>query len=203
MIDTFVFDVARVLLHFSFSGIMRDMGFEEDAIEVLCQNIREESFWIQLDQGTVAASTAEGQWAACAGEYAADARYYLWHYYEHMTPIAQNARLLEKLRAGGYRLYFLSNFHGHIWEKVMARNSFFSHFDGGVVSWEAGLLKPDMRIYTHICEKYGIVPENAVFIDDNPENTAAAERLGFQTITYDYYGGRGAEAEVRKLGAII
>ncbi len=34
-------------------------------------------------------------------------------------------------------------------------------------------------------KQFNCIPEKTLFIDDRPENTKAAEKLGFQTITLD------------------
>ena len=46
------------------------------------------------------------------------------------------------------------------------------------------MIKPDPRIFGILLERYRIRPEAAVFIDDNPENAAAASRLGLHGIHF-------------------
>ena len=55
-------------------------------------------------------------------------------------------------------------------------------FDKYVVSYEVGFMKPHPRIYERALEEAGTRPEESVFIDDREENTAAADRLGLQTV---------------------
>ena len=47
---------------------------------------------------------------------------------------------------------------------------FFRYFDGGVVSADVKLSKPDIRIYRYILEKYDLKPEECLYIDDIEEN---------------------------------
>ena len=42
--------------------------------------------------------------------------------------------------------------------------------------------KPDSIIYTHLLNDNNLAPEQAVFLDDNMENSEAAGLLGIQTI---------------------
>ena len=44
--------------------------------------------------------------------------------------------------------------------------------------------KPDWRIYRRLMERYGLKAEECVFIDDRPENVAAARSMGMQGIVY-------------------
>ena len=53
-----------------------------------------------------------------------------------------------------------------------------------VISAEVGLMKPDQRIYEHTLEKVGVPPHEAVFIDDMPDNIAAAKAVGMHGIRF-------------------
>jgi epoxide hydrolase-like predicted phosphatase len=55
-------------------------------------------------------------------------------------------------------------------------------FDFFVESSVVGMRKPDPRIYTHTCETLGVVPAEAVFLDDIGRNLKAARALGMATI---------------------
>lgn len=55
-------------------------------------------------------------------------------------------------------------------------------FDSYVVSYEVGFMKPHPRIYEAALEEAGTRPEESIFIDDREENTAAAEKIGMQTV---------------------
>ena len=70
--------------------------------------------------------------------------------------------------------------------------------DGALISYEVKLVKPDRAIYEALCTRFGIVPENAVFLDDRPENTEAARAFGMQAITVE--SKTQADAALRALG---
>ncbi len=57
-------------------------------------------------------------------------------------------------------------------------------FDHIIISAEQGLMKPDPRIYRIALDRCGIVPAQAVFIDDFQENVRAARDLGLQAIWF-------------------
>ena len=58
-------------------------------------------------------------------------------------------------------------------------------FDVFVESSVEGLRKPDPRIYTLTCERLGVAPSEAVFLDDIGSNLKAARALGMTTIKVD------------------
>jgi HAD superfamily hydrolase (TIGR01509 family) len=47
-----------------------------------------------------------------------------------------------------------------------------------------GMAKPDAEIFQHILTQLGVAPAQAIFIDDNAKNTAAAERAGIRGVVY-------------------
>lgn len=52
------------------------------------------------------------------------------------------------------------------------------------VSYELGLLKPDLQIYQTVLQKLSAAPEEVIFVDDKADNTAAAESVGIHGIVF-------------------
>lgn len=65
----------------------------------------------------------------------------------------------------------------HTWEIADA-------FDDIVISAEAGMAKPDPRIYQLALQRLGITATEAIFVDDFPRNIAAAHQVGLQGILF-------------------
>lgn len=70
-------------------------------------------------------------------------------------------------------------------------------FDQVVVSAEEGVMKPDPRIYHVTLERLGVLPAEAVFVDDFPRNVEGARRLGMYAIHFRHR--EQALAELRRL----
>ena len=49
--------------------------------------------------------------------------------------------------------------------------------DGGIASFQDGIIKPDPKIFTIFLERYNLKPEECLFIDDMDVNTAVAGQL--------------------------
>jgi len=58
-------------------------------------------------------------------------------------------------------------------------------FDIAIFSAEVKLVKPQPEIYYLMLNTLGINPGEAVFIDDFPENIAAAEKIGIHAFRFD------------------
>ena len=55
-------------------------------------------------------------------------------------------------------------------------------FDDKIISGHVGLAKPDTKIYQLAIDKFNLVPEKSLFIDDKIENVHGAKQLGIHTI---------------------
>jgi glucose-1-phosphatase len=59
-------------------------------------------------------------------------------------------------------------------------------FDDIVISSEVGIAKPDPAIYSLAAERLGVRPEQAVFVDDMPENVETARAAGLEAVRFIY-----------------
>lgn len=97
----------------------------------------------------------------------------------------ETVELLKELKEKGYGIYGLTNWSAETIGKAYERFKFFALFDGIVVSGEERLLKPDKRIFKVLLDRYGLNPEECVFMDDSEANVKSAAELGFNAIQFD------------------
>ena len=67
------------------------------------------------------------------------------------------------------------------------RMGFLKHADGALISYEVQQTKPNHTIYQGICDKFGIIPSEAVFLDDSPINIEGAKTFGLHTVLFTNY----------------
>ena len=72
-------------------------------------------------------------------------------------------------------------------------------FDAIVISGDVGLHKPEPEIYLLACERLGVEPTDAVFVDDLRENCAGAEAVGITAVLHRETAATVAEID-RLLG---
>lgn len=92
--------------------------------------------------------------------------------------IPHTADLARCLKRAGYGVYGLTNWSAETFPKVRSRYGIFDELDGMVVSGEEHLLKPDARIYRVLLSRYGLKPEESIFLDDNEANVEGARAVG-------------------------
>jgi 2-haloacid dehalogenase len=112
-------------------------------------------------------------------------------------PIDGTVDVLAELKQRGGPVYAITNWSAETFPPQRQRFPFLSWFHGIVVSGFEGVIKPDPRIFRILCERYAVVPESAVFIDDVAANAAAASALGIHGIHF-----RSADQLRRELVAV-
>jgi HAD superfamily hydrolase (TIGR01509 family) len=88
-------------------------------------------------------------------------------------------------RDGTYKLYLLSNLDSEGYELFLKRYpEFIKLLDGTVFSGKTHFLKPFPEIFEYLLSTYNLTATECLFIDDQEENTSAAEELGFKTYLF-------------------
>jgi putative hydrolase of the HAD superfamily len=103
----------------------------------------------------------------------------------------------------GFKIGILSNMGEELLKYMRQEFGWLGRFDHHTWSCELGIAKPDPAIYTHTCEKLGVAPEEALFLDDKPENIRAAESVGLQAIQFTTVDALREELERRGLLAVL
>jgi putative hydrolase of the HAD superfamily len=83
-----------------------------------------------------------------------------------------------------YRTGILSNSFVGAREREQAAYGFEDLVAEIIYSHEAGMSKPDPRIYALLCWRLGVGPEETVFVDDTDQCVAGARAAGIHAIRY-------------------
>ncbi|MCX6325596.1 MAG: HAD family phosphatase [Bacteroidia bacterium] len=180
MIKNIVFDLGNVLLSFKPSEFLEKKNYPENIKATILSDIFASEEWRMLDNGDITTIEAINAIALKSSLKMEEIAHIFNLRTEMMFPLDQNVKLLPELKKQGLRLYFLSNFPIDIFEEIKTGYFFFKHFDGGIISAEVKLSKPDSRIYEILLEKYSLVAEECLFIDDLEINVKAAEVAGMK-----------------------
>jgi len=97
-------------------------------------------------------------------------------------------KFLEKIsRIKKYKLYLLSNTDSSHITFIDNNFPFIRVLKNRVLSYKVGMVKPDKKIFKYILNKYNLVPEETVLIDDMKDNIIAAQSLDIKTIHYNVH----------------
>lgn len=99
--------------------------------------------------------------------------------------IPETVNILEKLTdSPQYKVVALTNWSHETFPKARKKFEFLKWFEGIVVSGEERTRKPFEDIYKITLNRFGLTPENSIFIDDNLRNVTAATSLGINGIHF-------------------
>ena len=80
--------------------------------------------------------------------------------------------------------YYLSNFSEKAHVECSAALDFIPYMDGGILSYQEKVVKPEPEIYERLLEKYDLKAHECVFLDDMQVNIDGAKKAGMEGILF-------------------
>lgn len=114
--------------------------------------------------------------------------------------ITSTVGILNELFENGVPCFALTNFSAEKFPEFAKEQKWVSLFEDIIVSGEVKLVKPDPNIFDLTMNRFGLVPGEAVFVDDRMENIIAGERVGL--IGHHYTGEKPLKAALRDHGLL-
>lgn len=102
--------------------------------------------------------------------------------WSHINPVM--ASWAQRLRGEGMKTAVLSNMPLPLREHLDSIYPWLHEFDHRVFSCDVRLVKPEAAIYRMSLEGLGVSPEEALFLDDRPDNIRAAKDLGIHGLLF-------------------
>jgi len=102
------------------------------------------------------------------------------------NPITKTIELVKELKNNKHlNLYIISNIDKETFFHLNnLHKSLFCQFNDIILSCNVSILKPNPKIFHHLLAKHKIDPKASIFIDDQQENTTAAEHIGITSIQF-------------------
>ena len=179
MVNTVVFDIGNVLIDFRWQGLFEDLGFTGEKYEAIANATVRSQWWNEFDRGCMELEEIVGKFTENAPKYEAEIR----SIFDNMDNLLRGRgyadEWIRELKDRGCKVYILSNMSKPAHE-VHGKGcmSFLDEVDGAILSYQEKMIKPDTAIYLRLCEKFGLLPQECLFIDDRADNVAGAEAAG-------------------------
>lgn len=184
MIRNIVFDIGNVLSDFCWREFLQNKGFEEEMINRLARATVLTPYWNEYDRGAWSEEQIMQAFVKCDPEIEAE----IHKGFDNVTGMVRirdyACSWVQELKTKGYKVYYLSNFARKTEEQCPDSLAFIPMMDGGILSYREKLIKPGEEIYNLLCERYGLKPEECVFLDDTLKNIETARRLGWKGIHF-------------------
>ncbi|MCL2421675.1 MAG: HAD family phosphatase [Defluviitaleaceae bacterium] len=186
MIKNIIFDLGRVIYSYWPQQDLINLGYNETKINKFMSRVYDSPLWAEFDRGTY--TIAEGVEKLCADypDMADDfRRVFNETWADRIIKIMPDSlEFFYEVKRRGFGVYILTNFPEDSFAYCRARDDFFNEADGIVVSAHEKLIKPDAAIYECLLNRYNLVPEETIFIDDMLHNIEGAEALGIHGIQF-------------------
>ena len=198
-IKNIIFDFGGVLVDWNPVYLYQKEFSSESDMNYFLENICTPEWNIQQDAGRPLAKATEAlqkkhpEYKKLIGLY-----YGRW---EEMLGgvIEENVRVLNMLKQK-YPLYGLTNWSAETITIAYNKYDFFNHLKGIVVSGNEKLIKPDLKLYQILLDRYDLKANESLFIDDNAHNIETAQKMGFHTIHLTQ--NTDLEKEVKEMGVL-
>ncbi|PFG18417.1 putative hydrolase of the HAD superfamily [Propionicimonas paludicola] len=105
----------------------------------------------------------------------------IWYRIELREPMLE---VVAEARAAGLKTALATNQQPYRGRWMQQNLPYADYFDELCYSFELGVAKPDPAYFTQIVTRLGVAPEEAVMIDDLPENIEAARSAGLHGIVH-------------------
>ena len=179
-----VFDLGGVLIDWNPRHLYRELFEDEAIMEWFLAEVCHTAWNEEQDRGRAFAVAIE-EAAARHPEHRPLIEAYFERWAEMMAGEIEGAvAILEALRAAGLELHALTNWSAETFPHARERFAFLEWFQSILVSADVGVVKPDPAIFQLLLERIGRTPAECIYIDDNPRNVTAAQRLGFDAIAF-------------------
>ena len=184
-IKNVIFDFGQVLVHFEPSYMVGVYTEDKEERQLLEEVVFDRLYWDKLDKGIITNEEAllgiksrlpERLWEL------ADKIYYNWVY--NIPEIDGMSELIDYIKSKGIKVYLLSNISNYFAEHVN-EIPILKKLDGLVMSGPIGIVKPSQEIFSHLCQKFDILPSESIFIDDRNDNIEGARQFGITGYVFD------------------
>lgn len=177
-----VFDLGKVLVHFDWSIAARRMSPRCNLLpEQLLRVFDYSPLVVDYEHGRVTDEQFFAEAVKLTG-FQGDFAEFADLFGHIFSAMPEMIALQAELRQRGVPTFIFSNTNALAVQAIRADFPFFAHFDGYVLSYEHGSMKPHAPLYEVVERMTGLSGADLLYIDDRLENVEAGRTRGWQVI---------------------
>ncbi len=184
-ITTFFYDIGNVLINIDFEKALRRFAdFSQKSPDEIRHIFSKPDIYYAYEKGRISSEEYYRRITCAAGiaptlSFQEFSRFWCDMFYENTRETARLLRIKRRCR-----VFLLSNTNLLHYEYLVRRFPVLNAVDGAALSYELGCRKPEPEIYLKALEIAGAKPHECAFVDDLPENIAAAKKIGIKAFQY-------------------
>ena len=176
--------MSQPIILFDLGGVLADLG---DPVAAIGLDMSDEQFWdmwlssplvYELETGQLSAEDFVTRFAAEIGFDDADGFDRAIRSWQ--LPMFDGAEQYLRSLSGSMQVALLSNTNEMHWQHVQSQTDVFATFSKLFLSYETGFAKPHAAAFHDVVRHFACEPADIFFLDDNPNNVAAAKAAGLR-----------------------
>jgi len=179
-----IFDIGNVLVDFRWKEYLEEFGFGEEISRQIGEAIVLNPVWDEMDLGEKSREQLIALFVECLPQYKSQIQSIFGDLRNMLKSREGTIPWIKELKERGFGVYYLSNYSQVAYEDCYHTLDFLPYMDGGILSFQDKLIKPDPRIYQLLLERYQLDPRSCIFLDDKKENCDAAIKCGIESIVF-------------------
>jgi putative hydrolase of the HAD superfamily len=194
-----VFDLGKVLIPFDYAPAINklnliEQGLGDKFIEFYKSNYH---FHRDFERGKIPESEFVNKMLEVV-DHKIDAETFK-KFYADIFSLNENVISLLPVLKKNYKLFLLSNTDSIHQKYGWQKYEFLKYFDKLILSYEAGSVKPEEKIYRAVEEASGLPSEEHFYIDDIQEYVDMAKILGWDAVLFEDYNKLINDLNKRKI----
>jgi FMN phosphatase YigB (HAD superfamily) len=181
----FIFDLGKVLVDFDYSVAARKIAARSSKPpENLRAFLGSSPVLVEYESGRLTRRQFFDSVCDAIG-FRGDLDEFGGYFADIFTEMRGTIALHAELRQRGFKTYIFSNTNDLAIEHVRRNFPFFKNFDGYILSYEVGGMKPQPEIYAAMEAMTGRCGADLVYIDDRPENIVTGASRGWRAVLHE------------------
>ncbi len=186
MIKNIIFDLGNVVLKLKWEIVLSRFSNNEKDKTTLENIIFNSKEWKELDNGTIEKEDAINiMLSKLPQELHQACKNIMNNWRDGLIINSEIINFIKSIKFKGYKTYILSNAPHEIPE-YLSNNDLNKYFDGQIISAQEKVSKPDEKIYKILLDRYSLIAEESLFLDDKKENIDAAKKCKINGYVFDY-----------------
>jgi glucose-1-phosphatase len=195
-----VFDLGKVLVDFDYSIAARRIAARgKMTVLEIAAYINRSPLFVEYESGRVTTQQFFDEIRRVTG-FQGDLAEFSNCFADIFTAIEPMVQLQAELQQRGMAAYAFSNTNDLAVAHIRRTFPFYSKFDGCILSYEHGVMKPDAALYEVVERQSGRRGAEILYLDDRPENVTAGAARGWHAILHE--SPEKSRAAIQKLGLL-
>jgi len=178
----FLFDLGGVFFDWNPEYFYKNIFSSKEELNFFLTNVCNNNWNIKQDAGRTIKEAVE-ELVKKYPHYENEIKLYYSNHRKMIRKVYQDSiNTLLMLKDKNFSCFVLSNWSAETFMGMTDDYDFLRKFDGIIISGEEKMIKPNQEIYQLAVDRFKLIPNESVFIDDKLENINTAKNLGFKTI---------------------